>query len=125
MEAKESQTAMLRQLEERLLQPNVRRSARDVAELLADEFMEFGSSGRIFTKQQLLDSLQQESPTRRTLREFRTRTLAPGVVLVTYRAMRQDESEGQVAYSLRSSIWCWREGHWQMIFHQGTPAKGE
>jgi hypothetical protein len=52
-------------------------------------------------------------------------TLAPGVVLVTYNAVRQDESEEQLAYSLRSSIWRLSEGRWQMIFHQGTPSKGE
>ena len=38
----------LRTLEERLLQPDVRRSAQAVASLLADEFVEFGSSGRVF-----------------------------------------------------------------------------
>jgi hypothetical protein len=125
MEAETSLETMLHLLEERLLQPYVRRSAQAVAELLADDFLEFGSSGRMFTKPQIIDSLQWESPTRVALREVQSRTLAPGVVLVTYRAVRQGESEKQVAYSLRSSIWRWREGRWQMIFHQGTPTKEE
>ena len=125
MEAENSQIVIIRQLEERLLQPHVRQAAGDVAELLADDFMEFGSSGRIFTKPQIIESLQQESPTRLALREFRARTLAPGVVLVTYRAVRQGESEEKLAYSLRSSIWRWSEGRWQMMFHQGTPSQGE
>jgi hypothetical protein len=48
----------LRQLEERLLQPNVHRYAADVFELLANEFIEFGSSGRIFDKTHSIASLQ-------------------------------------------------------------------
>ena len=125
MEAETSQDTMLRQLEERLLQPDVRRSAQDMAELLADDFLEVGSSGRIFTKPQIIESLQQESPIRVVLREFRALTLAPGVVLVTYRAVRHGGLEEQLAHSLRSSIWRRSEGRWQMIFHQGTPSKGE
>jgi hypothetical protein len=96
-----------------------------VAELLADDFLEFGSSGRIFTKPQIIESLQHEAPIRVVLREFRTVALAPGVVLVTYRAVRQGGSEEQVAYSLRSSIWRRSEGRWQLMFHQGTLSKGE
>jgi len=125
MEAENSQEALLRQLEERLLQPDVRRSATDVAELLADEFIEFGSSGRIFTKQQIIEILRQETPTQLTLKEFRATTLAQGVVLVTYRAIRHGVSEGQAVYLLRSSIWKRREEQWQMIFHQGTLSKVE
>ena|SRR5262249_42324488 len=124
MEAETLQETMVRQLEERLLQPDVRRSAQAVAELLADEFIEFGSSGHVFTKQQIIASLQQESPTQLTLEEFRATALAQGVVLVTYRSVRHG-AEGRRAYSLRSSIWRWNEGRWQMIFHQGTPTKGE
>jgi hypothetical protein len=37
----------LYQLEQRLLQPEVRRSKDDLAILLADDFVEFGSSGRV------------------------------------------------------------------------------
>lgn len=121
MEAENSQEVVLRKLEERLLQPDVRRSAQDVAELLTDNFIEFGGSGRIFTKQQIIESLRQEPPARLALMNFRATTLAPGVVLVTYRAVRYAASGEQTAYSLRSSIWRLSEGRWQMIFHQGTP----
>jgi hypothetical protein len=50
----------LRQLEERLLQPNVRKSAEEVSELLANQFIEFGSSGRIFDKRHIIAGLQME-----------------------------------------------------------------
>jgi hypothetical protein len=125
MEAETLQETMLRHLEERLLQPDVRRSAQAVAVLLANDFIEFGSSGRMFTKPQIIESLQQESPMGVALSDFHAKALAPGVVLVTYRAVRHGGSEEQGAYSLRSSIWRWSEGRWQMMFHQGTPSKGE
>jgi hypothetical protein len=110
----------LRQLEERLLQPIVRRSAGEVSELLAHEFIEFGSSGRIFEKQQIIASLQTEPTVRRSLVDFNTSVLAPGIVLVTYRLIRQGTSDEPPIYSLRSSIWKLIDGRWQMVFHQGT-----
>jgi hypothetical protein len=58
MEAETAQDTMLRQLEERLLQPDVRRSAQDVAALLADDFFEFGSSEWILTRPQIVENLQ-------------------------------------------------------------------
>jgi hypothetical protein len=43
-----SQLELVRQLEERLLKLEVRRSTQVVADLLANEFVEFGSSGHVF-----------------------------------------------------------------------------
>ena len=56
MEVKYSQEKLFRRLEERLLQPEVRQSAEAVADLLADDFIEFGSSGQVFNKQQIISS---------------------------------------------------------------------
>ena len=55
-------TAMFRELEERLLQPDVRSSAEEIAKLLADEFIEFGSSGRVFNKDHVIEALRDEQP---------------------------------------------------------------
>jgi hypothetical protein len=123
MQADPSLEDHLRQLEEHLLQPNVRKSAEEVSELLADEFMEFGSSGRIFDKRHIIESLRIEPTARRSLVDFKTSALAPGIVLVTYRAVRQGAPGEQPIYSLRSSIWRLIDGRWQMLFHQGTSSK--
>lgn len=40
----------LRELEERLLQTDVRKSPEELDQLLADDFVEIGSSGRLFNK---------------------------------------------------------------------------
>lgn len=115
-----SQEELLRRLEERLLQPDVRKSASAVADLLADDFIEFGSSGVIFNKRQIIDALQRESPLQLSLTDFRALVLTSDVVLVTYRAIRHDFTENETISSLRSSIWKLIEGRWQIVFHQGT-----
>jgi hypothetical protein len=117
-----TEIALLRNLEEELLKPEVRRSADRLSYLLADEFIEFGSSGRIFDKRQIIGALQQETADTAqppTLLNFAVRRLAPDVVLVTYRATIQDRRESR----LRSSIWKLIGGRWQMLFHQGTPSE--
>jgi hypothetical protein len=123
MKAACSQAALLRQLEERLLQPDVRESAQVVAGLLADEFIEFGSSGRVFNKQKMIESLQHEPTIHRALLKFQTSVLAPGVILVTYHVIRQSAADRQPTRSLRSSIWKLIDGRWQMVFHQSTLSK--
>jgi hypothetical protein len=126
MQIDPTEANLLRNLEEELLQPEVRRSADRVGGLLADEFIEFGSSGCVFDKSQIIEALQHEAsdPTTRVhLTDFAARQLAPGVVLVTYRTLRSGPNASR-AYKLRSSIWKSTNGHWQMIFHQGTPGAG-
>jgi hypothetical protein len=109
----------LREAEELLFQPVIRRSAEAVSRLLADEFCEFGSSGRRFTKQEIVEALQKEAAGRISIQDFQAHILASGVALVTYQATRQ-AAPNQVTISLRSSLWVRREERWQMLFHQGT-----
>jgi hypothetical protein len=108
-------------LEERLLRPEVRRSPDQVGKLLAADFIEFGSSGTVFSRQQILDGLARESPLELSAADFSARMLCDRVTLVTYRAMRRDPASGQEWHSLRSSIWKLVDGRWLMTFHQGTP----
>ena len=115
-----SQQDLVCQLEERLLQPEVRRSAQNVAELLADEFIEFGSSGHVFNKQEILEHLEHEASVERSIADFRATLLAPGVILTTYRGIKLDTKGVQATSSLRSSVWRLQEGQWKMVFHQGT-----
>lgn len=115
--------ATLQHLEERLLTPELRSSPNEVADLLADDFIEFGRSGRIYDKLQTVEALAGEARdlglAERVASHFHTSQLAEGVVLLTYRSARREA--GKVAHSLRSSIWTWRDARWQMVFHQGTP----
>jgi glyoxylase I family protein len=109
--------AHLEALERELLTPDARKSAR-VDELLADDFVEFGSSGRVYTKAAIVAALRGEIPTTLTAADFQLRMLGPDVALLTYRTRRHGEPD---FHALRSSIWRRDGGSWRMAFHQGTP----
>ena len=122
MKKQSTEAETIRPLEERLLQTSVQGSEQEISKLLADEFIECGSSGRIFDKKRIIESLQSEGLVEIFLSDFEAKSLASGVILATYRAVKH-ESDGRRSYSLRSSIWKLIDGRWQMIFHQGTPTR--
>jgi hypothetical protein len=112
--------SQLRQLETGLSQPAVRTSRETLSSLLAEEFCEFGSSGRIYTRQQAINALSIESPVRYTISDFSVAILTPVVALARYQAIRHTESGQMDSKSSRSSLWVLRDHRWQMLFHQGT-----
>jgi hypothetical protein len=120
MKAAPTVESHLRQLEELLLRSDVRGSTERVAALLCDDFVEFGSSGRVFDKKQIIEALRNEAPAERSLSDFESTILSDNIVLVTYRATRATSPGEQPVHTLRSSIWRLNNGQWQMVFHQGT-----
>jgi hypothetical protein len=98
-----------------LLDPDVRSDPVRVRELLHDEFMEFGSTGRVYNKRMLLDMLKGERHAEVVIREFAVRQLSSDTALVTYRTVGQSGQEAR-----RSSVWIRQDGVWRMAFHQGT-----
>jgi hypothetical protein len=120
MEPESALADRIRALEERLLQPDVRKSPQELDRLLANEFVEFASDGRPYDKHQVIEALQQEGPFRRSLIDFRLRLLAHDVALATFCAIREDTRSGEIVSSLRSSIWRRGVHEWQVVFHQGT-----
>ncbi|WP_210302615.1 DUF4440 domain-containing protein [Phyllobacterium sp. 628] len=114
---------LLQLLEERLLDQAVRKTPLIVNHLLADDFIEFGTSGGVYNKQEIVDALANEPMENAPIlsaSDFAVRTLAEGIIQVTYRSVRRVRDTGQERHSLRSSIWKFIGGRWQMIFHQGT-----
>ena len=112
---------MLRGCEEKFFQVSVRKNAEAVSAMLADGFQEFGGSGRVYSKDQVIAALQSEHSLQITMEKFQARLLTDEVALVTYRARKKDQEESTTE-SLRSSIWIFQSGEWRMIFHQGTRA---
>jgi hypothetical protein len=126
MESEPRTVDVLRSLEEQLLHDEVRKSATKLSALLGDEFIEFGSSGRIFDKPTIVESLRQEyqsGSVRRTITDFSVRWLCPDTVLATYRLVVRHSGDKDERHTLRSSVWKSNHGKWQMIFHQGTPTE--
>jgi hypothetical protein len=97
----------------------LRRTPEKLAPLLADDFMEFGSSGRTYDKKQILYQLRKQLLAQLTMEEFRVVELTPHAAF-TYKARAESADGKGEKYSLRSSLWVQRAGEWQMIFHQGT-----
>jgi hypothetical protein len=110
----------IRQLEQQLLAPEIRRSPSVLGALLADEFIEFASDGKAYTKRQVIAALQREGSYARSLANFHLVPLTEKVALATYRIDRRNLASGETAESLRSSVWAHRDGRWQLVFHQGT-----
>src|SRR5690348_13445425 len=80
---------LLYDLETTLHKKEVRHSPQLLAALLADEFIEFGSSGRVFSKAAIIAALKKEGFHQQPqVENFQARELGPGVALVTYIAAR-------------------------------------
>ena len=114
----------LKDLEESHLRFDVRSSAESMGALLADEFIEFGSSGRILDRTAVLASISGNAACQFRIDSFAVRALAPGAALTTYRLSAWSDSESQARVTLRSSVWVHRTGRWLLVFHQGTDASG-
>lgn len=112
-----------RALEESLLDSAIRQSPERLAVLIAVDFVEFGSSGRTFCKQDVLDAAQSLPVVATPLADLHVAVLGDDAVLVTYRSTTR-HADGSAVEALRSSVWVHRDGRWQMRFHQGTPAQG-
>ncbi|WP_160012596.1 DUF4440 domain-containing protein [Rhizobium sp. 18055] len=116
--------AHLRSLEAKLFEQAVRNTRSSLERLLAPDFREIGSSGRLYGFEEIITALLQEPAdgTTRTLTDFEIQPLAANVMLATYRSERTAPDAPSVR-SLRSSIWRRdADGIWRMVFHQGTPA---
>jgi glyoxylase I family protein len=113
--------SQLRKLEQSLLDVAVRRDEVRLRQLLAEDFMEFGSSGRVWTRKSIIDMLAAETNFQPPeIEEFQCSLIGEKTALVTYRTVRVDAPTGERMASLRSSIWVRRDGEWRMRFHQGT-----
>ncbi len=74
---------LIYELETSLLDPSTRMSVEKLNELIADDFVEFGSSGREYTKEDILKYLPIEDHHELAVEDFIVRELAQNVMLAT------------------------------------------
>lgn len=110
----------IRVLEESLWQAESRFDFEWMDSLLAPTFMEFGRSGRVYGRNDMLDGPVATFYTQLPLPNFAVQMLDEDVALVTYRSIVQYEG-GEHLVANRSSVWRRHEDGWQLEFHQGTP----
>ncbi|SDM49247.1 hypothetical protein SAMN04488137_0397 [Fictibacillus solisalsi] len=104
----------MRELEESHLRPDVRTTTEKLDEQLADDFLEFGSSGYPIRKEDCMTGDLDVDDL--SLLNFEVRMLASDIVLTTYIIRNRTKDRN----TLRSSIWKHMDGRWQLYFHQGT-----
>lgn len=99
-----------------------RRDRQRMETLLHPDFVEFGRSGRRYTRDDILNEFGPASvlPTIRS-GDFGLDVLAEGIALLVYASAHEDADGNQSRHTLRSSVWVCTATGWQIRFHQGTP----
>lgn len=108
--------AQLIELEHALWRAETRFDRAFMERTLADDFSEFGRSGRVHTRADTLSV--PEDTIQVTLRDIEVDRVTEDVALVTYVSEVQHE---QLDVANRASLWVRRDARWQLRFHQGTP----
>ncbi|MEZ4328618.1 MAG: DUF4440 domain-containing protein [Polyangiales bacterium] len=119
MKLSAEEESAVQELEEKLWIPKSRFDRAWIDRVLAPDFLEYGRSGRQYSRQQAVDVPFEPFVAKLPLPEFRVRVLAPDVVQATY--ISEAEFGGVVERARRSSLWSRVDGGWQLRFHQGTP----
>jgi ribonuclease HI len=102
-------------LERELLNPSVRADSSRVAAILHADFEEIGSSGRVWSRDAIVNELAAQDSEAADFELLACDQVEPDAILVT---ARTSDSRGS---ALRSSLWLRVDGRWRLRFHQGTP----
>jgi hypothetical protein len=109
---------LLLKLEQRLMDVVFREDRAQISALLAEDFREFGSSGRVWSRDDILTPSGTPQPAP-LVEDFTINSIVPELVQGTYRTLRTIPG-GKPQAALRSSLWIRRGDKWQMLFRQGT-----
>jgi len=110
----DSEYEIIQKLEVKISSKSVRSSPSLLSELLHDQFEEFGKSGKIFKKEDIVSELPKWTHFEIELSNVRFTRLSSKSILIKYLCTSNGTK------SNRSSIWVKNSETWQMIFHQGT-----
>ncbi|GIU55456.1 ribonuclease H [Arthrobacter sp. NicSoilC12] len=113
--AEASAEAVVESLERELLRPETRADLGRTGVLLHPDFTEIGSSGRIWTRDAMMMSLEDNPGGAVELELLSADRLGEKSILLTYRSHTREGS------ALRSSLWVLEGAQWRLRFHQGTP----
>ena len=108
-------------LETSLLKPEFRISFEHLDNLLTDDFKEYGSSGLVYTKQDVLERLPlNTNKVVYVVSDFEIKSLSEDIVMANFKTDRII-NDTEKLQSLRTSLWRKEGNSWKMFFHQGTP----
>jgi hypothetical protein len=117
---------LIKALEERLLDPKIRGCREELEKLISPQFIEYGSSGKIYNYPGTLAYLAVHSAEmfQHTFVNFKTRRLSGDIILALY--ILEIEKNCRINITNRSSLWRLEKDSagqntvWRVIFHQGT-----
>ena len=110
---------ILVQLEESLWRADTRGDRVMMDCTFAGDIIEFGWSGRIWARDDLLWDGCPPIDVRLPLPDFNVCLIDGRTALVTYNSIV--ESREAIQYARRCSIWLFQDDRWKLRFHQGTP----
>lgn len=114
-------TDTIKKLELSLLKPEIRSSKEALDNLLADDFIEFGSSGEKYTKADILERLPGTiEKVEYKVSDFEVASPSDDIAIATYKTEKIKEGKDKVV-SKRCSHWRKTDKGWQMFFHEATP----
>lgn len=105
-------------LEESLWIEETRFNKEYLDKVLHKDFMEFGKSGRVYRKNDILNDLEGKIHTLFPFKNLQIRRIELNSFLVTYQVEIRENNT--IILTNRSSIWLKVDQDMQMIFHQGT-----
>lgn len=111
---------LIKNLEMELLQPDVRTSRHRLSELIADNFIEIGASGKYYRKNDIIENLPMQERAIYLVSGFSVIEISSDSALAVYTIEKTIADTGQKTSSLRSSLWKKIDKRWQLLFHQGT-----
>ena len=89
--------------------------------ILHNDFLEYGKSGRVFNKEDILNNTSDEINAVFPFKNMNIKDIGEKTYLITYLAATKVKNK--IIKSNRSSIWIGDSDNIQMIFHQGTITK--
>lgn len=111
----------IKELELSLLKPEVRSSKEALDKLLTDDFVEFGTSGKKYTKADILERLPRSiDKIDYIVSDFSVEVPSENMAIATFKTEKTVNGKDRVI-SQRSSHWRKTDGVWQIFFHEATP----
>lgn len=89
--------------------------------ILHPDFLEFGRSGKTYTKKDILNNIEVDINAKFPFPNLDVKQIDDSTFLVRYQSVLIHEKE--LEKSNRSSIWITNGEQLQIIHHQGTPTK--
>jgi hypothetical protein len=115
----EADRAELTRLENALWREDTRFDLAFQERCFAPDCIEFGRSGRVYTREQMILAERQRIDAVLPLPDLAIRLLDENTAQVTYNS--RVTYGGVVEHGRRSSIWSRTPAGWVLRFHQGTP----